>query len=212
MEARTEINEMLDRGVTSSSVSAWASPIVPVRKKDGSIRFCVYYRKLNHVTKKDAFPLPRIDDTLGALSGAKWFSTLDLKSGYWQVEMDPTDKDKTAFSMGSGLYEFDVMPLGLCNAPGNFQRLMEHVLRGLHWQTSLIYIDDIIIYGKTFDKHMSRLGEVFTRLREADLKLEPSKCELCKKEVKYLGYIVSEWGGGLAPTRQNKCQQLVYTL
>lgn len=109
--------------------------------------------------------MPRIDDSLDALSGAKWFSTLDLKSGYWQVEMDRRDREKTAFSMGSGLYEFNVLPFGLCNAPATFQRLMEQVLRELHWQICLIYIDDIIIYATTIEEHLVRLGEVFDRLR-----------------------------------------------
>ena len=194
LEAQKELEDMLEQGVVSPSDSAWASPVVLVKKKDGTLRFCIDYRKMNNVTRKDAFPLPRIDDSLDALSGSKWFSTLDLKSGYWQVEMDPKDKSKTAFSMGSGLYEFNVMPFGLCNAPATFQRLMEQVLRGLHWEICLIYIDDIIIYANNFEEHIKRLGEVFGRLRNAGLKLKPSKCELCKAEVKYLGHVVTEQG------------------
>ncbi|PIK62875.1 Retrovirus-related Pol polyprotein from transposon [Apostichopus japonicus] len=153
VQAQAEVDKMLEEGVISPSNSAWASPVVLVKKKDGSIRFCIDYRKLNNVTNKDAFPLPRIDDSLDALSGSQWFSTLDLRSGYWQVEMENVDKVKTAFSMGTGLYEFNVMPFGLCNAPGTFQRLMEQVLRGLHWRTCLIYIDDIIIYARTLEEH-----------------------------------------------------------
>ena len=194
VEAQAELDVMIEEGVVSPSKSAWSSPVVLVRKADLSLRFCIDYRRVNSITRKDAFPLPRIDDSLDALSGAKWFSTLDLRSGYWQVEMEDTDKEKTAFSMGSGLYEFNVLPFGLCNAPATFQRLMEQVLRGLHWQTCLIYIDDIIIFSSTPEEHFQRLREVFDRLRMAGLRLKPSKCELLSREVRYLGHIVSDKG------------------
>ncbi|KAJ8028019.1 hypothetical protein HOLleu_30140 [Holothuria leucospilota] len=194
LQAQIEVENMLEQGVISPSKSAWASPVVLVRKKDGTIRFCVDYCKLNDLTIKDAFPLPRIDDSLDTLSGAKWFSVFDLRSGYWQVEVDPADKNKAAFTSGTGLYEFSVMAFGLCNAPSTFQRLMEQVLSGLHWRTCLIYIDDIIIYARTFDEHIVRLREVIGRLRDAGLKLKPSKCELFRKKVKYLGHVVSEKG------------------
>jgi len=124
------LEEMQQQGVVEPSCSPWASPIVLVRKKDGSLRFCVDYRKLNKITKKDSYPLPRVDDLLDSLADAQWFSTLDLRSGYWQVEVDPADREKTAFSTPYGLYQFRVMPFGLCNAPSTFQRLMELVLAG----------------------------------------------------------------------------------
>ena len=125
---RQHVDDMLQHGVVQPSTSPWAAPIVLVKKKDGSTRFCVDYRKLNDVTRKDAYPLPRIDETLDALAGAKVFTTLDLASGYWQVEVDIADREKTAFTTRHGLFEFQVMPFGLCNAPGTFQRLMEFVL------------------------------------------------------------------------------------
>ena len=125
------LEDMKNKGLIEESDSPWSSPVVLVGKKDGSLRFCVDYRRLNDVTKKDCFPLPRIDDTLDTLAGAQWFSTLDLKSGYWQVALHPEEKEKTAFSTGQGLWQFTVMLFGLCNAPATFERLTESVLRGL---------------------------------------------------------------------------------
>ena len=145
-EVDEHIDDMLKRNVIEPSSSPWASNIVLVKKKDGSSRFCIDYRKLNSVTQNDAYPLPRIDDSLDQLRGANWFSTLDLCSGYWQVAMDPNDKKKTAFTTRRGLYEFSVMPFGLCNAPATFERLMETVLRGLQFETCLIYLDDVIVF------------------------------------------------------------------
>ena len=133
------INEMQEQGVIQPSQSPSASPIMLVQKKDGSIRFYVDYRK-------DSYPLPRVDDLLDSLEGAQWFSTLDLASGYWQVEVDPQHREKTAFNTGQGLYEFRVMPFGLCNAPSTFQRLMELVLAGLSWDICLAYLDDIVVW------------------------------------------------------------------
>ncbi len=146
------------------------------------------------VTWKDAYPLPRVDDTLDTLAGSKWFSTLDLLSGYWQVEVSPEDRDKTAFCTHEGLFEFRVMPFGLCNAPATFQRLMDAVLAGLQWSSCLVYIDDIVIPGKSFPAHLTNLRSVFDRLKEAGLKLKPRKCRLCLHKVNFLGHIVSADG------------------
>ena len=166
-----------------------------VRKKDGSLRFCVDFRQLNAATVKDAHPLPRIDDLLDALHGAKWFSTLDLKSGYWQVPIAEQDKEKTAFRTSSGqLFEFNQVPFGLCNAPATFSRLMDRVLAGLHWETCLFYLDDIIVFSSTWEEHLARLREVFERLRHAKLKLGPTKCTFAAKEDSYLGHRVTEEG------------------
>ena len=186
------LQEMLANDVIQPSNSPWASPIVLVTKSDRSMRFCVDYRKLNAATRKDAYPLPRIDDTLDNLRNSKWFSTLDLTSGYWQVEVNPEDRCKTAFCTSEGLFEFQVMPFGLCNAPATFQRLMDLVLSGLQWVSCLVYLDDVVVFGKSFEEHLKNMELIFARIREAGLKLKPYL--FFQKQVKYLGHIISEHG------------------
>ncbi|KAJ8033437.1 hypothetical protein HOLleu_23675 [Holothuria leucospilota] len=198
---RDLVKEMLTTGVIEPSASAWSSPVVLVKKKNGKTRFCIDYRKVNAVTSKDSYPIPRITDSLDALSGAQWFTTLDLASGYWQVGMDESDKEKTAFVTGEGLFQFRVMPFGLCNAPATFERLMDRVLSGLHWQVCLVYLDDVIVYGSTFEESLGRLKEVLGRLRAANLKLSPEKCNLFQPSVTYLGYVVSKKGVATDPQK-----------
>ncbi|CAK1579348.1 unnamed protein product [Parnassius mnemosyne] len=193
-EVETMIEGMVKDGVIEPSSSPWCSPVVLVKKKDGSMRFCVDYRRLNDATKKDSYPLPRIDDTLDMLTGVKWFSTLELKSGYWQVEIHPKDKEKIAFSTGKCLWQFKVMPFVLCNAPATFERLMELVLTGLIGDACLVYLDDIIIIGRTFEEHHQNLVRVLMKIQSANLKLSPKKCSLFKRQVSFLGYVVSEEG------------------
>lgn len=188
------LKEMKEQGIIEPSKSPWASPVVLAPKKDGSIRFCVDYRKLNSMTTRDAYPLPRIDDTLDALQEARFVTTLDLRSGYWQVEMDKQSIEKTAFVTHKGLYEFNVMPYGLMNAPATFQRLMDIVLAGLKWQSCLVYIDDIVIYSPTFNQHLIDLKNVLQALRDANLTLKLSKCCFCRKEMKYLGHVITQEG------------------
>ena len=194
-----ETKRMLDEGVIRTSSSPWSSPVVMVRKKDGSWRFCIDYRKLNSVTHRDAYPLPRIDSTLDTLLGSKYFTTLDLASGYWQVEINESDKEKTAFSTRQGHFEFNVMPFGLTNAPATFQRLMECILAGLNMEQCLIYIDDIIIFGSSVDEHLQRLDNVLGRIRAAGLKLQTKKCCFVQEQVHYLGHIVS--ANGIQPDK-----------
>ena len=220
-EVTDHIKQMQDSGVIRPSCSPWAAPVVPVRKKDGSLRFCVDYRRLNDVTVKDAYPLPRIDDALDSLANACLFSTLDLKAGYWQCEIDPKDRPKTAFATRQGLFEFNVLSFGLCNAPSTFQRLMDLVLADLQWTTCLVYLDDIIVFGKTFKEHLHRLDEVLSKLGEAGLKVQPSKCHLFSTQVKYLGHIISREGiradpakvesvrGWPTPTTQTEVRQFL---
>ena len=198
---KLDLEWVLKPGVIEPSKSCWASPVVLVTKKDGTIRLCVDYRRVNDLTLKDPYPLPSIDDSIDALRGSKWFSTLDLASSYWQVPMDPKDFEKTGFTTSFGLYHFKVMPFGLANSPATFERMMERVLSGLHWGTCLIYIDDVIIFSKTFDEHIVRLHQVLSRLKEANLKLSPAKCKLFRHEVEYLGHVVSQHGVGMDPKK-----------
>ena len=164
-DADAQIQASCEKGLARPSNSAWASPIVMVRKKDGTFRLCVDYRALNDRTLKDAYPLPRIQDTLDTLSGSKFFSTCDLRSGYWQIGLSEDAKQKAAFCTRSGLWEWNVMPFGLCNAPATFQRLMDRILSGLQWQICLVYLDDVIVLSSTVDQMLERLRQVFSRLR-----------------------------------------------
>ena len=185
---------MLEQKIISVSCSPRSSRVVLVKKKDGTNRFCIDYRKLNAVTRKYSYPLPRIDDALDALSGSRYFSTLDLQSGYHQVAMHDDSKEDNAFITHSGLYQFNVLSFGLTNAPPNFQRLMCKVLHGLDWKIFLIYRDDIIIFSASYEEHLARLRLVFIRLRDANLKLKPSKCRFASQSVDFLGFVVSSKG------------------
>lgn len=200
-ELRSLLKGMLDSGVIKESASPWAAPVVLVRKKDGSWRFCVDYRKLNAITHKDAFPLPRIEESLTHLKESAWYSTLDLASGYWQVEVDPQDQEKTAFTTPVGLFQFERMPFGLCNAPATFQRLMQRCLGAQVNDFLLIYLDDIIVYSPCFSSHLGHLEQVFERLHQHGLKLQPQKCHLFRREVKYLGHVVSKRGVATDPDK-----------
>ncbi len=188
------IQNQLKTNVIRESSSEWASPLVYVRKRDGTTRPCVDYRLLNAVTKKDAYPLPNLNDCLDYLGGATYFSSLDILSTYYQIEVDVEDRPKTAFVCKQGLYEYNVMPFGLCNATSTFQRCMELIMRGLQWYILLIYLDDIIVHARTFREHLDRLDIVFTRLHEAGIKLKASKCVLFQREVAFLGHLITENG------------------
>jgi hypothetical protein len=189
-----EIKDMLDQGVIRPSYSPWASPVVIVKKKDGRNRFCIDYRKINSITVTDAFPMPRIDDLLEKFETAKWFSSMDLASGYWQIAMDEKDIPKTAFATSQGLYEFVVMPFGLTNAPATFQRLMNHIFKEYIGKFLVVYIDDILIYSKTFEEHLEHLYLIFERLKEVDLMIKLKKCEFCKSELTFLGHLIGKDG------------------
>lgn len=191
---KKEIKSMLESGVVSESHSPWAAPVVLAPKKDGKIRFCVDYRKLNAVTKRDVYPITRIDDTLDALTGMRIFSALDLASGYWQIPIDEADREKTAFSTRFGLYEFNYMPFGLTNAPATFQRAMDMVLSGLKWHICLVYLDDIIIFARDYDSHLHNLTCILQALATNKLTLRLDKCHFLMDQVNYLGHIISSNG------------------
>ena len=200
--ARQEVAKQLDKmqrdGVIQPSQSSWASPVVLMQKKDGSHRFCVDYRSLNSVTKPNTFPLPRIDDLLDQLGESRYFSTLDLASGFWQIRVHPDSQEKTAFVTPQSLFEFRVMPFGLCNAPSVFQRLMKRVLMGLNPAEGpdfvSVYIDDVLVFSRTLKEHLEHLRLVIQRLTEANLKLKPVKCRFACKEVEYLGHLITPFG------------------
>ncbi|XP_048849544.1 uncharacterized protein LOC125719208 [Brienomyrus brachyistius] len=182
-EVKEHISKLLSKGVIQESSSAYASPIVLVRKADGSLRLCVDYRRLNQKTKKDAFPLPRIDESFDALRGAQYFSTIDLASGYHQVAVEEHDRHKTAFSTPFGLYEYLRLPFGVCNGPATFQRLMQATMNDLVFQIMLVYLDDILVYSQTFPEHLERLDRVLRRLKETGLKVKLQKCHFLQTEV-----------------------------
>ena len=201
-EVRQHLKEMLECGAIRESDSPFSSNVVLVRKKDGSLRFCLDFRMLNSRTRKDAYMLPRFDDTVDTLVGSKFFSKLDLRSGYWQVEMEEEDKAKTAFSVGNlGFYECNRMPFGLTNSGATFQRLMEKCMGDLNLKECLVFIDDILIFSSTFEEHLSRLESVFKRLETHGLKLKGSKCEFFKSSVTYLGHVMSESGISTDPDK-----------
>ena len=183
------IDEMLEAKIIRPSNSPWASPIVIVDKKDGTKRFCVDFRQLNKRTVLSSYPLPLIDELLCLLGKAKYFTCIDLKSGYWQVEVAEKDKEKTAFTSHRGLFEYNVMPFGLTNAPGVFQRLMSTVLRDMN-HFSLAYLDYVIIFSSTFEEHQNHIFMVFDRLREHNLKMKISKCKFAQKQTQYLGLLL----------------------
>lgn len=189
-----ELDDMLEKGIVEPSTSPWSSPIVMVKKPDGTYRFCVDYRKLNKVTKRDAYPLPFVSSTLDKLRDAKYLSSLDIKSAYWQVPMAPECREYTAFTVpGGGLFQFCRMPFGLHNSPATWQRLIDRVLSHLE-QHVFVYLDDIVIVTQTFDKHLEVLKEVFDRLTAAGLTVRRDKCHFCLPELKFLGFVVDASG------------------
>lgn len=207
-EVKAHLGHLLEAGIIRKSRSPWSSNVVLCRKKNNELRMCVDFRQLNLRTKKDAYSLPRTEDILNALSGNKFFSILDMKSGYHQIEMYEPHKERTAFTVGPlGFYEFNRMPFGLVNAPATYQRLMEECFQGLHLEICYIYLDDIVIFSKTFEEHMERLEKVFQRFREVNLKLSPKKCDLFKKKVCYVGHIVSHEGIEPDPKKIEKVRQ-----
>jgi len=197
----SHIDNLLSQGVIEPASSPWASNVVLVRKKDSTFRVCIDYRSVNSVTRRDAYPLPRIDSCLDAMAEARWFSTFDLRSSYHQVPVAEEDRGKTAFISPKGMYRYRMMPFGLCNAGATFQRLMDVVMSGLNLSISLVYLDDIIVYSSTVEQHLERLETVLTRLQCAGLKLKPEKCKFFQRSVSFLGHVISGDGIGTDPEK-----------
>src|SRR5258705_5974241 len=189
-----QVQELLQYGIITPSQSEWTSPVVLVGKPDGTKRFCVDYRKLNQSMIKDVYPMPRIDDLISYLSGAKFYSTLDLFSGYYQQAMDEDSKHLTTFITHQGTYKFEVLPFGVKNGPSSFSRLMDCVLAGLRYGSVVCYLDDLIVWGKDFPEHLDRLHTVLDRLGQVGMSLKPSKCKFGYSQVKVLGHIVDANG------------------
>ena len=191
-QVREHLQQLLDSGVIRPLRSPWSSNVVLVKKKDRSLRLCIDFRQLNSKTVKDSYALPRIEELLDALARSKYFSVLDMKSGYHQIELVEEHKERAAFIVAPlGFFEYNRMTMGLAKAPATYQRLMEECLGDLHLKVCLVFLDDIIIFSDTFKEHLDRIERVLLRLRECGLKLNPKKCSFCQEKVKYVGHIVS---------------------
>lgn len=193
-DLKRHLQDLLAAGIIEESSSPYASPIVLVRKKNGDLRMVVDYRRLNNLTKKDAYPLPRIEETFTLLSGSKWFTVLHLKSGYYQLEVEPSDRSKTAFTTPFGTWQFRRMPQGLTNSPATFQQTMEKVMARLNLQEVITFLDDLIVFSDSLEQHEERLMKVLKRIADFGLKLSPSKCKFFQTKVKYLGHVISAQG------------------
>ena len=192
VELADTIRFWLERGIIVPSQSPWCAPVVVARKKDGSLRLCIDYRKLNAVTKKDAYQLPNVNDILQSLHGAMWFSSFDLASGYHQLELSPRSKEKTAFSPPwGGLFHFNRAPFGLTSLPGQFSRLMAAVLHKAIGSYAQVFLDDVLVFSTTFEEHLGHTKSVLQALKGAGLKIAHHKCELFKSKLKYIGELVS---------------------
>ena len=194
-----EVQRMEEMGVVQPSKSDWALPVVMVPKKYGTQRFCVDFRKVNSISKFDAYPLAQIDDFIDWLGRARYLSTIDLTRGHWHVPLSEESRKKTAFSTPTGLYEFTTMLFGLHGAPAPFQRMMDRILQGTE-EFAAALLDDIITFSETWNEHLEHVREVLERLRKAGLTTRPSMCSFGMDEVVYLGYVVS--GRKVKPTER----------
>ena len=199
-----ELKEMEKAGLIESSTSDWASPIVLIKKEGKSMRMCVDYRRLNSVTKVEAYPMPRVDELIDRLGKAKYITTLDLTRGYWQVLVAAKDRYKTAFITPWGLYEFKVMPFGLSGAPASFQKLMDRILRGSQ-EYSEAYLDDVVIFSKTWEEHLKHLTDILERIRKAGLTVKLGKCQFAMSQCVYLGHVV---GNGMVKLERSKVETI----
>ena len=201
------VDKMDKRGVIRRSRSPWASPVLLADKKSGKVRFCVDYRRMNNITKKDAYPLPNIQEILDKMGGNSFYTTIDLRDAFWSIRIREEDIEKSAFITHKGLWEFVSMPFGLSNAPATQQRFIETVLAGLSWECCMAYVDDIVIFSKTFDEHMEHLGQVLQRLDEHELRIAPEKCSFCHPTFEMLGHICSKEGVAPNPAKTDAIRE-----
>ena len=201
-EVHVSLWDMLDAGAIHLSQSPWCNMVVLIRKRDGTLHFCVDFRCLDAWTKKDLYPLPHIQEVLESIVGSAHFSSVDFKSGFWQIKMAPELQQYMAFTVGNlRFYEFTHMPFGLCNALATFQHLMQNTLGELNLMYCVIYLDDVIIFGCMEEEHLECLHVVFKRFQEFNLKLKPSKYSFFQSEIIYLAHHVSQWG--ILPSHNN---------
>ena len=189
-----EITHLLSQGLITQSTSPWAAPIVVARRKNGQIRLAIDYRALNAQTFDQHHPIPRIDDLIDRLGEAKYFSSLDLKSGYYQMPLHEEDSHLTGFVIPNGRFQWACQgtPFGLSGAPASFQRLMSGVLGSQNWQVALFYLDDILVWGTTWTEHIQRLRQVLQRLQEVGMLLNPEKCTFGVRRIEFLGHVIGE--------------------
>lgn len=205
-EIHRQVTELLSQHRIQPSTSPYGSPVLFVQKPDGSLRMCIDFRRLNKITVRNKYPIPRIDDLLDALGSSKVFSTLDLKQGYHQLRLPDSDIPKTAFNTPFGHYEYVVIPFGLTNAPAAFQQYMNDLLRPYLGSSCLVYLDDIIVFSKTHEEHIRHLREVITTLRDNDLYLHPDKCVFLAKDITYLGHVITPDGLKADPRKTDVVQ------
>jgi hypothetical protein len=199
-----KVDKMLAEGLIERSQSPWSSPLIMVKKPNGTYRPCIDFRKVNEVTRRDSYPLPYMDSILSKLREARYISTIDLKNGFWQVTLEEKSKPITTFTVpGRGLFQFTVMPFGLHNSPATFQRLLDEVLRDEMGQVCFCYLDDIILVSATFQEHLNSLQRIFKKLREAGLRISKEKSQFFRSELKYLGHLVTSTGVAVDPNKMS---------
>ncbi|CAF2115001.1 unnamed protein product [Rotaria magnacalcarata] len=195
-----EIDNMLKAGIIIPSHSPWSSPVVLLKKPNGEFRFIIDYRKLNSITTKDCYPQPTVEELINRLGGHSWFTKLDLKSGYYQISIHAADKSKTAFITQDGLYQFQVLPMGLMNAPPSFQRVMNHIIGYNRWHYILVYLDDILVFSNSFDDHMKHLQQLFNVLNTHQFTLNPAKCSIAQQSIEFLSHTITK--DSIVPSKQ----------